>query len=79
MTPALVLAVATALPVTIPLKTKTASFTHTHYVAIEDGKLWWKPNPETTGKTAEWALVPPDGLPGPLQLVHLRVKLVVRR
>lgn len=48
------------LPDTVFLKTPTRSFTATHQLALEDGRLWWK----ATGEKA-WSMVPPDGLPIP--------------
>jgi hypothetical protein len=62
---AMLLAAAPVLPDRIAIKTTTRSFTATHYLAIEDGKLWWRPNPETTGKKEAWTMAPPDGLPIP--------------
>lgn len=55
---ALVLLAGPALPEQVFLKTPTRSFTATHQLALEDGRLWWKANGEKA-----WSLVPPDGLP----------------
>jgi hypothetical protein len=54
----LVLLAAPALPERIVLKSPTRSFTSTHQLAIEDGRLWWKREGESA-----WGLTPPDGLP----------------
>lgn len=51
------------LPARIPLKTPTETFTHEWYLALRDGRLWRRPNPETTGRDEPWALLPPDGRP----------------
>jgi hypothetical protein len=48
-----------ALPDRIFFKSPTRSFTATHSLALEDGRLWWKAN----GNNQHWGLVPPDGLP----------------
>ncbi len=53
---ALVLLSLPALPERVHLKSPTRSFTSSHQLALEAGRLWWK----TTGP---WSLVPPDGLP----------------
>lgn len=55
---ALVLLAPRALPERIHLKSPTRSFTSTHQLALEDGRLWWKAEGEKA-----WSLVPPDGLP----------------
>lgn len=51
------------LPARIALKTPTESFTHAWYLALRDGRVWRRPNPETTGEDEPWELLPPDGLP----------------
>ncbi len=51
------------LPARIALKTPTETFTHAWYLALRDGRVWRRPNPETTGKDEGWALLPPDGRP----------------
>ncbi len=60
---ALLLLAPPALPERIAIKTPTRSFTASHDLALADGRLWWRPNPETTGRKEAWAMVPPDGLP----------------
>jgi hypothetical protein len=60
---ALLLLAPPVLPDRIAVKTPTRSFTASHYLALEDGRLWWRANPETTGRKETWSLVPPDGLP----------------
>ena len=60
---ALLLLAPPLLPDRIAIKSTTRSFTASHYLALEDGRLWWRPNPETTGRKEAWAMVPPDGLP----------------
>ena len=55
---ALILSAPPALPERILLKTPTRSFTSTHQLALEDGRLWWKAEGEKA-----WSLVAPDGLP----------------
>ncbi len=57
---AFILLAVPALPDRIFLKSPTRSFTATHQLALEDGRLWWKAE---GGK--EWSLAPPDGLPAP--------------
>ncbi len=52
------------LPARIPLKTGTESFTHEWYVALRDGRIWLRPNEETTGRREPWRLLPPDGRAG---------------
>lgn len=54
----LVLSSTPALPERVFLKTPTRSFTATHQLALEDGRLWWKAEGER-----DWRLIPPDGLP----------------
>lgn len=54
------LLVLAALPERVDLKSETAAFTASHDVAIDGGKLWWRPR-----GTTEWRLLPPDGLPAP--------------
>jgi hypothetical protein len=54
------LLVLAALPERVDLKSETAAFTATHDVALDDGRLWWRPR-----GTSEWRLLPPDGLPAP--------------
>ncbi|MEW5742003.1 MAG: hypothetical protein AB1938_24020 [Myxococcota bacterium] len=58
----LVLAAAPSLPDTVELKTPTESFTATHFLALRDGRLWWK---RRDLASSSWALLPPDGLPAP--------------
>ena len=55
---ALVLLAAPSFPERIFVKSSTRSFTSTHQLALEEGRLWWKPEGEKA-----WSLVPPDGLP----------------
>ncbi len=54
------LLVLAALPERLDLKSEKAAFSASHDVAIDDGRLWWRPR-----GTTEWRLVPPDGLPAP--------------
>lgn len=54
------LLVLAALPERVDLKSETATFTASHDVALDEGKLWWRPR-----GTTEWRLLPPDGLPAP--------------
>ncbi|MER2563907.1 MAG: hypothetical protein ABTQ32_24465 [Myxococcaceae bacterium] len=54
------LLVLAALPERVDLKHETAAFTASHDVALDEGKLWWRPR-----GTTEWRLMPPDGLPAP--------------
>ena len=54
----------TNLPDKVLLKTKTESFTHRLYFALRNGRIWMKPNYETTKIKSEWELVPIMGLPG---------------
>ncbi len=53
----------TDLPARIALKTPTETFTHAWYLALRDGRVWRRPNPETTGADEAWTLLPPDGRP----------------
>ena len=55
---AVVLLAPPALPERIFLKSPTRSFTSTHQLALEDGRLWWKGEGEKS-----WSMVAPDGLP----------------
>jgi hypothetical protein len=55
---ALLLLAPPALPDRIHLKTPTRSFTSTHQLALEDGRLWWRKEGDKA-----WTLAPPDGLP----------------
>lgn len=48
-----------ALPEQITLKTPTQTFTSTHEIALNEGRLWWR------RPGARWTLLPPDGLPAP--------------
>lgn len=48
-----------ALPERVTLKTPTQTFTATHEVVVENGKLWWRRHGQP------WSLLPPDGLPAP--------------
>jgi len=43
-----------ALPSQVDLKTETATFSAAHDVALDEGRLWWRPR----GK-GSWALLPP--------------------
>lgn len=54
------LLVLAALPERIELKSETASFTASHEVALDEGRLWWRRRGER-----DWRLMPPDGLPAP--------------
>ncbi len=49
-----------ALPSQVDLKTETATFSAAHEVALDEGRLWWRPR-----GTRTWSLLPPDGLPAP--------------
>jgi len=49
-----------ALPSQVDLKTETATFSAAHEVALDEGRLWWRPR-----GTQRWSLLPPDGLPAP--------------
>jgi hypothetical protein len=43
------------------LKTPAETFTHEWYVALRAGRLWIRPNVETTGRDEPWRLLAPDG------------------
>lgn len=51
------------LPDRIVLKTRTESFTDEWYFAIRDGRIYYKPNSEKTGKDEAWKLLNGTGLP----------------
>lgn len=65
-------AAAAPLPDLIPIKTRTETFSHQYYVAVRDGRIWIRANPETKGLTEpglsevytdQWRLLHGDGLP----------------
>lgn len=59
------------LPAYIHIKTPTQTFTHRWYIALEKGRIWIKPNPQTTGIEEPWFLLPSDGKPHlPFEWVH---------
>lgn len=47
----------------ILIKTPTRTFNSRYYYAIKDGRIWMRPNPETTGKEEPWVLMGCEGLP----------------
>jgi hypothetical protein len=49
----------TALPSRIDVPTSTAGLASAYELAIDEGKLWWRPR----GSSAAFTLLPPDGLP----------------
>jgi hypothetical protein len=49
------------LPARVSLKTPTEAFTHEWYVALRAGRIWVRPNVETTGRDEPWRPLPPDG------------------
>jgi hypothetical protein len=54
----------TNFPDKVLLKIKTESFTHRLYFVLRNGRIWMKPNYETTKIKSDWELVPIMGLPG---------------
>lgn len=56
-------ATAPPLPARIIIKTPTQTFNRYYYFAIHEGRIWHKPNTETTGKTEPWTLFLKTGLP----------------
>src|SRR5579872_4915955 len=62
LTSAMVLGAAPALPDTVWVKTPTRSFSWENLYALEDGKLWVKPNP-ARGAPGEWKLFEGTGVP----------------
>lgn len=45
------------------IKTQTQTFNSRHYYLLQDGRIWIKPNRETTGKDEPWRLMGCEGLP----------------
>lgn len=45
------------------IKTRTETFNSRYYYALKDGRIWFKPNAETTGKNEPWRLFGKEGLP----------------
>lgn len=44
-------------------RTARRSFNRRYYVALEEGKIWVKPNEEMTGETGEWEILGSTGKP----------------
>lgn len=45
------------------IKTPTETFNSRYYYALKDGRIWIRPNAETTGKNEPWTLMGCEGLP----------------
>lgn len=56
----LLLSLAGSLPDRVELETPTSSFTAKYDLAIDGGRVWWKPR---GAPAKEWVKIPPDGLP----------------
>ncbi|BBO92990.1 hypothetical protein [Desulfosarcina ovata] len=52
------------LPDRVVIKTPLQSFNRFYYFALKDGRIYYKPNAETTGKQGTWKLFLATGLPG---------------
>ncbi len=57
-----VCAQAAGLPDSIPVKCATRSFTHEYVIAVDEGRLWFKPQ-NSPGKQSTWKLLGRTGLP----------------
>jgi len=62
-----------ALPDRVLFRTSTQSFNLGWVVALFDGRIWFKPNPETTGLEEDWALLGGTGLPSGADLPNFGV------
>jgi hypothetical protein len=51
------------LPERVYIKTRTQTFCRLYYFALRQGRIWFKPNEESTGIVEPWSLFPPIGLP----------------
>lgn len=60
-----------ALPAQVDFKTETATFSASHEVALDEGRLWWRAR-----GTQAWSLLPPDGLPAPRGRLEVLKELV---
>lgn len=51
------------LPEAVRIKTPAQTFNRYYYFALKDGRIYFKPNIETTGQNGEWQLFLGTGLP----------------
>lgn len=51
------------LPPSVKIKTPTQTFNRYFYLAVHEGRIFFKPNPETTHSQGEWRLFLQTGLP----------------
>jgi hypothetical protein len=63
----------TLLPESVRIKTPTQTFNRYYYFALMDGRIYCKPNLETTGKKDEWELFLETGLPHDSTIVNYPV------
>ncbi len=51
------------LPTQVHFRTRTETFNKNYYLALRDGRIWYKHNVETTQKTSDWKLLGRTGRP----------------
>lgn len=59
------IATAPGISEAVHTKSATATFTATHELRLEGGRIWWRPRSATASALEPWALLPPDGVPAP--------------